>query len=235
MGCSPSCQGNAVVINIVSTASKFTIEESPPFHHFALIFYYPMIFVSRRLQQPRSQRPSTLSTTKVNRKQSTQSLRRQTTAKLSAVKIPDILAALAEPHSDSAPVTINARPTESLIASTVSSASAVEQREKEIAGISNVDMENVDARKTNSRANSKETIKIQKHLSNESFDQRDCLTVQQLGEDYARFLVVYTSTILDSGKVEGKSEAASKPKLESRGFKPLTMDNISVRKLCEVS
>jgi hypothetical protein len=152
---------------------------------------------------------------------------------LSAVKIPDILASLAEPHSDSVSVTINARPTESLTASTISSASAVEQREKEIAGISNVDTENVDARKNNSRANGKETIK--KRLSNEPLDQRDCLTVQQLGEDYARFLVVYSSTILDGGKVEGKSEAASKPKLESRGFKPLTMDNISVRKLCEVS
>jgi hypothetical protein len=47
MGCSPSSQGNAVVINIVSTASKFTIEESPlSVHHFALIFYYPMFLFS---------------------------------------------------------------------------------------------------------------------------------------------------------------------------------------------
>eukprot|EP00291_Cryptomonas_curvata_P019137 CAMPEP_0172157634 /NCGR_PEP_ID=MMETSP1050-20130122/3904_1 /TAXON_ID=233186 /ORGANISM="Cryptomonas curvata, Strain CCAP979/52" /LENGTH=861 /DNA_ID=CAMNT_0012826893 /DNA_START=233 /DNA_END=2818 /DNA_ORIENTATION=- len=201
MGCSPSSQGNAVVINIVST-------------------------------KPRAQRPST---TPSARKQSTQSIARQNTAKLSTVKIPDILASLAEPQSDSVSVAINApeRPIQSLTASTVSSASAVELREKEIAGISIGDIDGLAASKARSRANSRETVKVQKRLSSEALDQRENLTVQQLGEDYARFLVVYTSTILDGGKADGKSDAASKPKLESRGFKPHTMDNISVRKLCE--
>ncbi len=97
------------------------------------------------------------------------------------------------------------------------------------------DIEGLDASKVRSRANSREIVKLQKRLSNEGPDQREYLSVQLLGEDYARFLVVYTSTILDGGKAEGKCDAASKPKLESRGFKPHTMDNISVRKLCEVS
>jgi hypothetical protein len=104
-----------------------------------------------------------------------------------------------------------------------------------MASVSIGDIESLAASKVRSRANSRESVKVQKRPSNEALDLRDNVTLQQLGEDYARFLVVYTSTILDGGKTESKSDAASKPKLESRGFKPHTMDNISVRKLCEVS
>ena len=62
------------------------------------------------------------------------------------------------------------------------------------------------------------------------------LRMSELNADYAKFLVTYTSALLDrTDRNREFSEGSSKPQLEIRSFKPHTMDNVRVRKLCDVS
>ncbi len=57
----------------------------------------------------------------------------------------------------------------------------------------------------------------------------------QLGEEYSKFLVTYTSALLDRSEASRESsDGSSKPSLEIRSFKPHTMDNVRVRTLCDV-
>eukprot|EP00291_Cryptomonas_curvata_P019480 CAMPEP_0172167976 /NCGR_PEP_ID=MMETSP1050-20130122/9873_1 /TAXON_ID=233186 /ORGANISM="Cryptomonas curvata, Strain CCAP979/52" /LENGTH=285 /DNA_ID=CAMNT_0012838831 /DNA_START=292 /DNA_END=1146 /DNA_ORIENTATION=+ len=56
----------------------------------------------------------------------------------------------------------------------------------------------------------------------------------QLGEEYSKFLVTYTSALLDrSESCREPSDGTSKPTLEIRSFKPHTMDNVRVRSMCD--
>ena len=159
-------------------------------------------------------------------------------AKLDSVIIPDILTSLAEPGPEELSAIghgTNKDPIHSLTASTISSATAAgDRREHRALSTSNGNISSAVADKTRSRVNSRE-LAASKRPSAELAAPRESATVLQLGEDYARFLVLYTSAILDGvGKAETGSDTAAKPKLESRAFKPHTMDNIRVRRMCEV-
>ena len=57
-----------------------------------------------------------------------------------------------------------------------------------------------------------------------------------LSDEYARFLVSYTSALLDrSGRNDAADSCNPKPYMETRVFKPHTMDNVRVRNMCDVS
>ena len=170
-------------------------------------------------------------------------------ANLDSVKIPEILAALANPqhegpsateivqeqhvaheHPAQSPTSSAERPPQRLLAKSSSILP------KKSLSNSNGNMDSTVAEQGRSRIQTRE-LSAPKKSSVENVVPRENLTLLQLGEEYARFLVLYTSAILDSGagKVATSTETATKPKLECRTFKPQTMDNIRVRRMCEVN